>query len=92
MRFSLLSFSLGRFYERFIRGSGKREMMPAENDYEVISFAVKKSVLEKVDALVRSGSFVSRSELIRAALLHYLREAEEEAEKLGELLGRHKDG
>jgi Arc/MetJ-type ribon-helix-helix transcriptional regulator len=39
---------------------------------------------------VRSGSFVSRSELIRAALLHYLREAEEEAEKLGELLGRHK--
>jgi len=65
-------------------------MMPAENDYEIISFAIKKKDLEKVDALVRGGPFVSRSELIRAALLHYLREAEEEAEKVGGLLGRHR--
>jgi Arc/MetJ-type ribon-helix-helix transcriptional regulator len=45
-------------------------------DYEVVSFALPRPILEKVDSLVRGGTYVSRSEVFRAALLAFLKEAE----------------
>jgi metal-responsive CopG/Arc/MetJ family transcriptional regulator len=63
--------------------------MPAGEGQELIGCYVRREILEAVDRQAKLLG-ISRSEYLRRALLHYLREAEEEAEKVGELLGRHK--